>query len=74
MSNVKAEFIACLEASRQAKWLLQLQNDILNKDTPLLPINCDNHGAQPRITMGIIKARTTHINVCYLNSQDVPRQ
>jgi len=27
-STLKAEFIACSEASREAKWLLQLQNDI----------------------------------------------
>jgi len=56
MSTPEAEFIACLEASREAKWLLQLQKDIHGKDLPPLPINCDNQGALTLITMGIIKA------------------
>jgi hypothetical protein len=60
MSTLKGEFIACLEASREVKWLLQLQNDIRGsqKDSPLLPINCDNQGALTLITTGIIKAPT----------------
>jgi len=71
MSTLQAEFIACSEASREAKWLLQLQKDIHSskKDSPPLPINCDNQpGALTLITTGIIKARTKHINVCYHNS------
>jgi len=32
MSTLEAEFIACSEASREAKWLLQLQKDIHKKD------------------------------------------
>jgi len=60
MSTLEAEFIACSEASREAKWLLQLQKDIHSskKDSPPLPINCDNQGALTLITTGIIKART----------------
>ena len=44
MSTLEAKFIACSEASREAKWLLQLQKNIHSskKDSPLLPINCDN--------------------------------
>jgi len=56
MSTLKAKFIACSEASREAKWLLQLQKDIHGKDLPLLPINCDNQGALTVITTGNIKA------------------
>jgi hypothetical protein len=73
MSTLEAEFIACSEASREAKWLLQLQKDIhgSQRDSPPLPINCDNQGALTLITTGIIKARTKHIEVCYHNSRDL---
>jgi hypothetical protein len=84
MSTLEAEFIACSEASREAKWLLQLQKDIHGKDIhgkdihgkdlPPLPINCDNLGALTLITTGIIKARTKHIDVCYHNSRDLHRR
>jgi hypothetical protein len=74
MSTLEAEFIACSEASREAKWLLQLQNDIHGKDLPPLPINCDNQGALTLISTGIIKARTKHIDVCYHNSQDLHKR
>jgi len=42
MSTLEAVFIACLEASTEAEWLLQLQKDIHGKDFPPLQINCDN--------------------------------
>ena len=74
MSTLKAEFIACSEASREVIWLLQLQQDIHGKDLPPLPINCDIQGALTLITMGIIKARTKHIDVCYHNSRDLHRR
>jgi len=76
MSTLEAEFIACSEASREAKWLLQLKKDIHSskKDSPPLPINFDNQGALALITTGIIKARTKHIDVCYHNSRDLHRQ
>jgi len=74
MSTLEAEFIACLEASREAKWLLQLQKDIHGKDLPPLPINCKNQGALTLITTGIIKARTEHIDVCYHNSRDLHKR
>jgi hypothetical protein len=74
MSTLEAEFIACSEASREAKWLLQLQKDIHGKDLSPLPINCNNQGALALITKGIIKARTKHINVCYHNSRDLHKR
>jgi hypothetical protein len=60
MSTLAAEFIACSEASRESKWLLQLQDDIhgSQNDSPPLPINCNNQGAITFITTGIIKAQT----------------
>jgi len=71
MSTLEAEFIACSEASIEAKCLLQLQKDIHGKDLPPLPINCDNQGALTLITTGVIRARTKHIDVCYHNSRDL---
>jgi hypothetical protein len=57
MSTLQAKFIACLEASREAKWLPQLQKDIhgSQQDSPQLPINCDNQGALTLITAGFMK-------------------
>jgi hypothetical protein len=54
MSTVEAEFIACSQALREAKLLLQLQNGIHAKDLSLLPIKCKNQGALTLITKGII--------------------
>jgi hypothetical protein len=73
ISTLEAEFIACLEASREAKWLLHLQKDIhcSQRDSPLVPINCYNQGALTQITTGFIKARSKHIDVCYHNSRDL---
>jgi hypothetical protein len=73
MSTLEAEFIACSEASREVKWLLQLQKDIHSsqRDLPPLAINYDNQGALTLITTGIIKARTKPIDVCYHNSRDL---
>jgi hypothetical protein len=74
MLTLDAEFIACSEASREAKWLLQLQKDIHGKVLPPLPINCDNQGALTLITTGIIKAHTKHIDVCYHNTRDLHKR
>jgi len=71
MSTLEAEFIACSAACREPKWLLQLLNDIHDKDSPPLPINCNNQGALTLIITGIIEARTKHIDVCDHNSPDL---
>jgi hypothetical protein len=73
LSTLEAEYIACSEASREARWLLQLQRDIHGSpsDASPLPIYCDNQGALTHITTGVIKARTKHIDVCYHNSRDL---
>ena len=73
MSTLEPQFIASSEASRETKWLLQLQKDIhcSQRDSPPLPINCDNQGALTLITTGIIKAQTKHIDFCYHNSRDL---
>ena len=74
MSTLGAEYIACSEASREARWLQQLQRDIEDQpdghtgiDEPL-PIYTNSQGALTHITTGITKARTKHIDVCYHSS------
>ena len=74
-STLEAEYIACSEASREARWLQQLQRDIEDQpdghiDEPL-PIYTDSQGALTHITAGITKARTKHIDVCYHDSRDL---
>ena len=74
-STLEAEYLACSEASREARWLQQLQRDIEDQpdghiDEPL-PIYTDSQGALTHITAGITKARTKHIDVCYHNSRDL---
>ena len=73
MLTLVDEFNPCPEASREAKWLLQLPNDIhgSQRDLPLLPIICDNQGGLTLFTTGIVKVRTKHIDICYHNSQDL---
>jgi len=73
-STLEAEYIACSEASREGRWLLQLckdtRRDNINNDhdNKPLPILCDHEGALTHIISGTIKARTKHIDVCYHNS------
>ena len=73
-STLEAEYIAYSEASREARWLQQLQRDIEDQpdghtgiDEPL-PIYTNSQGALTHITTGITKARTKHIDVCYHSS------
>jgi len=57
-SVLEAEFITWSEASREMKWLLQLQQGIhgSQKDSSPLLIISNNQGALTLITMGIMKA------------------
>jgi hypothetical protein len=68
MSTLEAEYIACSEASRDGRWLLQLCKDVKhnrndeNDENKLLPILCDNEGSLAHIASGIIKSRTKYID------------
>jgi hypothetical protein len=76
-STLEAEYIACSEASREGRWLLQLckdtkrDNDNDNDDNTPLLILCDNEGALTHIINGTIKARTKYIYFCYHNCRDL---
>jgi hypothetical protein len=72
MAILEAEYIARSECSRQAKWLLELQQDIHGKDPSPLLINCDNEDGLSHIRKGIIKARMKHSDVYYLKIRGLP--
>ena len=73
LSTTEAEYIACSEASREARWLRQLQCDITDADAEPMRIFSDSRGALAHITAanGIMKARTKHIDICYHNSRNL---
>jgi hypothetical protein len=73
LSTLEAEYIAFSEASRAARWLLQLQRDIHSSPSDASPLlnYCDNQRALTHITTGVIKARMKHIGICSHNSRDV---
>ena len=85
-STTEAEYIACSEAAREARWLRKLLRDIDGipaldapdgrgvEATDQLPSTqnyTDSQGALAHITTSISKARTKHIDVCYHNSRDL---
>ena len=73
-STLEAEYIACSEASREARWLIQLRNDVNgNNSNNCAPpsIRYDNQGALAIINTGVTKQCTKHIDVCYHNSRDL---
>jgi len=72
-STLEAEYIACLEALREGRWLLQIckdtkQNDDDDENNEPLPIHCDIEGALAHMINGTIKVRMKYIDVCYHNS------
>ena len=83
-STTEADYIACSEASREARWLRKLQRvldgtpatdkpDSAKATDRLSPtlIYTDFQGALAHITTGICKGRTKHIEVCYHNCHDL---
>jgi len=80
MLTLEAEYIACPEASRQGRWLLQLCKDIkhnrndendINVETKPLPILSDNEGILSYIPDGVIKSGTKHMDVAHHHSGDL---
>ena len=74
-STLEAEYIACSEASREARWLTQLQKDVngTNSEPAQMPlIKCDNQGALAIVNTGIVKQRTKHIDVlCAITTHEI---
>jgi hypothetical protein len=74
LSTLEAEYIACSDAVRETKWLLQLAKDITAQSSSVEPsspitLYCDNQGALKTIVSGVSKASTKHIDVRFHNSR-----
>ena len=62
LSTTKAEYMAMMEAMKEAIWLQRLL-DVLEIDQDLLKINCDSMGAIYLAKNQVYYARMKHINV-----------
>jgi glutamate formiminotransferase len=80
LSTLEAEYIACSDAVRETKWLLQLAKDVAEpsaratdseSSSSASPVTlfCDNQGALNTIVSGVSKASTKHIDVRFHNSR-----
>jgi hypothetical protein len=77
LSTLKAEYVACSDATREALWINRLREDIRSlviTDSQILPppisIKCDNQEAIKLIKSGVVKAKTKHIDIKYHHSHD----
>jgi hypothetical protein len=70
LSTLEAEYVACSDAVREAKWLSQLVADIADQpSSSSVTLYCDNQGALKTIVSGVSKASTKHIDVRFHNSR-----
>ena len=79
LSTLEAEYIACLDATRKALWLRELEADILQVGNPgriprTLCIASHNQGVLKLIWTGVTKQKTKHIAVKYHHSHDEQQQ
>ena len=72
LSTLEAEYIACLDAVREAIWVRRLLADIVGAvfvggigaaSPAALRIGCDNQGALKLIETGVSKQKTKHIDI-----------
>jgi len=69
----EAEYIVCSEATRKARWLIQLRKDVAGElVTP--PIYCGNNGALKNICSGVSSAKTKHIDIRFHDSGELHAQ
>jgi hypothetical protein len=72
-STTEAEYVACSEATRKARWLIQLHKDVTGElVTP--PIYCDSNGALKNIWSGVSSAKTKHIDIRFHDSRELHAQ
>lgn len=67
---LEAEYIACSEATREARWLIQLHKDVTGQ-TIQPTIYCDNQGVLKTLESGGIQTRTKHLDIRYHNSHSL---
>lgn len=62
-STAESEYLALTAASKEALWLVELKDEILNDHKPIIQIKCDNKGAICLTQTGTFNARTKHISI-----------
>lgn len=62
-STAESEYMSLAAASKEALWLVELKNEILNDHNPTIEIRCDNKGAIDMSGTVGFNARTKHIAV-----------
>jgi len=72
-STTEAEYVACSEATRKARCLIQLHKDVTS-ELVIPPIYCDNNGALKNIRSGVSSAKTKHIDIRFHDSRELHAQ
>jgi len=72
-STTEAEYVACSEATRKARCLIQLHKDVTG-DLVSPPIYCDSNGALKNIWSGVSSAKTKHIDIRFHDSRELHAQ
>jgi hypothetical protein len=72
-STTEAEYVACSEATRKARCLIQLHKDVTG-ELVVPPIYCDNNGALKNIRSGVSSAKTKHIDIGFHDSRELHAQ
>jgi len=72
-STTEAEYVACSEATRKARCLIQLHKDVTG-ELVVPPTYCDSNGALKNIWSGVSSAKTKHIDIRFHDSREVHTQ
>ena len=72
-STTEAEYVACSEATRKARCLIQLHKDVTG-ELVVPPIYCDSNGALKNIWSGVSSAKTKHIDIRFHDSRELHAQ
>jgi hypothetical protein len=76
-SSNEAEYIAALEASREAYWIREIMKDLRLFDdlhVPGIPLHMDNKGAIDLTTSDMQTKRSKHIDIRYHYTRDLTNQ
>jgi len=69
-STTEAEYLACLDAAKEAQWLTYLHRDVTG-ETAVPQLYTDSQGALSTICSGVSSAKTKHIDIRFHNSHDL---
>lgn len=71
LSTAEAEYYALTEASKEALWLVELKDEILNDNKPCIEIRSDNKGAIDLTKTISYSKNTKHISVRHYSLKDL---